>query len=323
MVDDSVPVDLAEISRHSGWVGPEKIFVSSTCYDLIDLRAELREHLLSMGLVPILSDAEDFRVETSQNSIETCLVRLRESNIVLMILDSRYGPSLGPDFGNVSATHLEYIEARKLGKPIHVFVRDRVRGAMETWKKAADKTGDFLPVKSKDAANLFPWIVQHEKLAAAVEHSNWTHTFASSVDLRAKVSVQLEREAERAFLRRGLENGTIPIPAVWAARKAVSSNSITISFRIKDQGANPVSDVVAIAEVDRAEWPSLEIERTWEITRPWNGAEVAVPITVEFGSIQGARLGLDVIVKLVVGVGLARVVFRRLRLISALTIELG
>jgi hypothetical protein len=54
----------------------KKIFISSTCYDLIDLRAEIKEYIISLGLTPILSDHPDTPFETfqDQNSIETCLI---------------------------------------------------------------------------------------------------------------------------------------------------------------------------------------------------------------------------------------------------------
>ena len=41
-----------------------RVFVSSTCYDLLDLRAEVEAHLQEMGLTPLLSDrpSSDFEV---------------------------------------------------------------------------------------------------------------------------------------------------------------------------------------------------------------------------------------------------------------------
>ena len=51
------------------------MFVSSTCYDLIDLRAELEEELRQLGLTPVMSDqpSAEFEVLPNQKSIETCL----------------------------------------------------------------------------------------------------------------------------------------------------------------------------------------------------------------------------------------------------------
>ncbi len=74
-----------------------KVFISSTCYDLIDVRCELDDFLKSLGLLPVLSDSylSDFEVQYDKNSIETCLVNVRSADIVIVILDKRYGPRLG------------------------------------------------------------------------------------------------------------------------------------------------------------------------------------------------------------------------------------
>ena len=70
-----------------------RVFISSTCYDLIDLRAELEAFFRSAGIEPIMSDSLDseFQVLQRQNSIETCLANVREADVFVIILSSRYG----------------------------------------------------------------------------------------------------------------------------------------------------------------------------------------------------------------------------------------
>ncbi|MDB5283878.1 MAG: hypothetical protein JWO06_2953, partial [Bacteroidota bacterium] len=107
----------------------KKIFVSSTCFDLIDFRAEIKEYLESTGFIPIMSDQNnsEFITLPNENSIETCLVNLRSCNIVIFALSKRYGGNLkNVGFGDYSATHLEYLEAKKHNKRILFFVRDRL-----------------------------------------------------------------------------------------------------------------------------------------------------------------------------------------------------
>ncbi len=90
----------------------KRIFISSTCYDLIDLRAELKEFIYSTDLKPVLSDHLDTEFTTfkDQNSIQTCLINLVSCKVVIIILSQRYGPSLKKaGFGDLSATHIEYL----------------------------------------------------------------------------------------------------------------------------------------------------------------------------------------------------------------------
>src|SRR5260370_30298199 len=104
-----------------------RVFICSTCYDLLDIRAELEELFRTGGIVPILSDSmsSDFQVRPDQNSIETCLANVRSCDEFVIILSARYGPSLASaGFDDISATHLEYREAVVAGKSIRMYVRE-------------------------------------------------------------------------------------------------------------------------------------------------------------------------------------------------------
>jgi hypothetical protein len=104
------------------WPG---IFISSTCYDLIDLRAELEDHIRDLGLLPVMSDrpTSEFEVDGYKDSITTCLENVRKCPTFLCILSNRYGPRLGKvGFEDVAATHLEYRAARE-HKKAHPLLR--------------------------------------------------------------------------------------------------------------------------------------------------------------------------------------------------------
>ena len=101
----------------------KKIFLSSTVYDLIDIRAEISESLRKIGFDVITSDepTSGFVVATDANSIESCLRNLEQSDEVILILSQRYGPSLkNAGYDHISATHLEYRHAVKHKKLIHL-----------------------------------------------------------------------------------------------------------------------------------------------------------------------------------------------------------
>ncbi len=92
------------------------VFVSSTCFDLVDVRSEVYEHLRGIGLNVLMSDEphSEFSVVPTLDSISTCLVNVRAADVFICILSQRYGPLLGEkNFPNISATHLEYDVARE------------------------------------------------------------------------------------------------------------------------------------------------------------------------------------------------------------------
>src|SRR2546423_8616086 len=100
-----------------------QVFISSTCRDLADLRGELRSFLETEGfLVRISEDVESgFYVDPVGDTIQSCLKNVEQSDIVVAVLDTRYGwvtPAGHARMGGLSATHAELRHARSLRKPI-------------------------------------------------------------------------------------------------------------------------------------------------------------------------------------------------------------
>ncbi|MBD3673095.1 MAG: DUF4062 domain-containing protein [Planctomycetaceae bacterium] len=191
-----------------------KIFVSSTVYDLIDIRSEVAELLRSLGLSPILSDDShsDFSPKHDANSIESCLANIAASDAVILILDQRYGPSLkNAGFEDKSATHLEYERAIELGKPIHVFVRDRLEADFSIWKKN-DKQSDLkLTWVEQEEFRLFELLSEHRKLIEGKSNSNWVDFFSSSIDLKKSIQKKFETMMRPQQLADAIAHNEFPL----------------------------------------------------------------------------------------------------------------
>ena len=188
----------------------KKVFISSTCFELLDIRAELEVLLKENGLIPILSDSitSEFGIQTGTNSIETCLVNVRECDIFLIVLSQRYGSSLQKaGFEDVSATHLEYKEAVKLKKPIFMYVRDRLDSDFSTYRKTGKADG-LNWVKEKDL-RLFELIDEHSKLTNT-ETNNWKWTYRNSVELKKRINSDLKDEFKRVIVQSKLKDNKVP-----------------------------------------------------------------------------------------------------------------
>src|ERR1017187_3611365 len=109
------------------------VFVSSTCFDLNQVRADLRQFLIDMGFDPVLSEKPAFPVNPQISPVENCLRAVRErADIFVLIIGARYG------FQNESGksiTNLEYIEAKAKGLPIYVFVLKKILDMIPVWKE--------------------------------------------------------------------------------------------------------------------------------------------------------------------------------------------
>ena len=174
-----------------------RVFISSTVYDLIDIRAELAEQLRAIGITPVLSDDKlsDFRVQHNVNSIETCLINVESCDEFLLVLDQRCGPTLEKfDYGKISATHLEYQRAIEKKIPVQVYVRDRLEADFIIWKRNKRSESVTLPWISKtEDFGLFEFLDEHTKLQANATTSNWYSTFTNSIDLKAAITKHFEK----------------------------------------------------------------------------------------------------------------------------------
>ena len=181
------------IERHA--LGPRKIvFISSTCDDLIDIRAELAEHLETKGYLAKLSeDGERFAVDPKNDTIATCLRNLESADVVVNLIDRRYGWQM-PDGESqgLSATHIEVRHAWSIGKPVLFFMRERAwhdRAAL--LRDANSGSGWVEPI---DQAARLKWLGFVDEIANSPKHvdrSNWITLFRSSVDLKKLATKRL------------------------------------------------------------------------------------------------------------------------------------
>jgi len=221
-----------------------RIFISSTCYDLIDLRSEIEEDLKGMGLEPLLSDSPacDFRVLPDQNSINSCLANVRGSDAVLVILSQRYGPLLTPFGQSISATHLEYQEAVSNKRPVHFYVRDRLMGDFDTWRGNKKSPVKLQWVKDEEDYGLFHLIEERRKQFLDPDHpNNWIKTYRTSGDLKRMIRTDIQKEASEAIFFDALRRGLIPavellMPRPTALERTGSNPRYRICLEMRNTG---------------------------------------------------------------------------------------
>ncbi len=236
-----------------------RVFVSSTCFDLVDLRSELNDHLRDLSLLPVMSDepTSDFELVASKDSIEKCLVNVRQADVLVLILSQRYGPSLqGAGFDDVSATHLEYRAATQANKRILFYVRDRTMAEYALWKSNKDAALKLKWVPQKDLG-IFAFIAEHEKLQKDGA-DNWITTFRHSMDLKAFLTVHLGRESARARLRALREAGQLPYFHVSSDGTEAAGGGKVVRAKIRIE---PRKRNISIVEAFAGNYPAQEKHR--------------------------------------------------------------
>ncbi|MCA9682003.1 MAG: DUF4062 domain-containing protein [Myxococcales bacterium] len=221
----------------------ESVFISSTVHDLVDLRSELTSFLRELGVEPLLAEHPEF-VEGGDgdaSAIEVCLRRVEDADVVIVIIDGRYGVRL-PDYGGISATELEFRHAHASGKNPRVFVRDRVMAAWSTWDRAGRVPGEYFPVRAGDSQELFGW------LARMQDDQQWISQFTSSMDLKSRVGNILSRQVERALITAGMRDGSLPIVHICVKGFSSYPESVRYGIQLLNTGRGVVFDLALEAE---------------------------------------------------------------------------
>jgi hypothetical protein len=167
--------------------GVPAVMVSSTFYDLRQIRADLAEFITDgLGYRALLSEHPSFPVDPDLETIENCRRRVEEdADILVLVVGGRYG--YVDTASAKSVTNLEYLTARAKGIPIYAFVDRSVLGLLPLWERNPD--ADFSHAVSD------PRLLDFLQQVRSVDRV-WMHEFATAQDIVGTLRPQL------AFLMR-------------------------------------------------------------------------------------------------------------------------
>lgn len=99
------------------------IFISSTIEDLHYLRDGIREVIQEIGYNPILSEYGDVGYIPHLSVVDSCYSSVHDCQLAILIIGKQYG---NITTSGKSVTHSEFLEAKKLRKPIYTLVHKEV-----------------------------------------------------------------------------------------------------------------------------------------------------------------------------------------------------
>ena len=157
------------------------VFVSSTCYDLKQVREDLKDFFEeNYGFQTMLSEFDSFPIEPCKGTFENCIENVdKAADIFVLIIGNRYGYVME---SGKSITNLEYLHAKAKGLPIYVFVDKQLYDNMKIWRS------------NKDAN--FTGVVDNPKIFEFVsgiydESKQWIYTYDSVRDIKMALKQQL------------------------------------------------------------------------------------------------------------------------------------
>lgn len=160
---------------------PPTAFISSTYYDLKQVRRDVDEALDQFGCRPLRSEQQSFPINPDLDTIRNCTTAVNlYADILVLVIGARYG--YVEPASDKSVTNLEYSAARTKGIPIYVFIDQAVLNQLPIYKQnpEADYSGIV------DNARLFDFVDEVRS-----KDRVWTFPFSECQDIAATLKVQL------------------------------------------------------------------------------------------------------------------------------------
>lgn len=198
-----------------------RIFLSSTAYDLSDLRAFTVNLLEKSGHEVLFHESPTFPARVGLHSHDQCIEAVADSDLVICLIDRRYGGKYAgariasiPDqrlsvlgatksgkrkkfevmvpASSLSITWIELITAHEKAIPVVTFARQRTLDEKET-RRRNQFLASFMPAyaEKNELFDFLDWITKQKA-------NNWIAPFHSIVDYEKKLATWM-RELERTI----------------------------------------------------------------------------------------------------------------------------
>lgn len=199
------------------------IFISSTDYNLKDLRAELARFLSELGYRPILSSSEGFPDNSPKlEPWESCIPVLENSFVMILVIDGKYGyPLPWPNSGDlfkdkeISPTHGEYLYAHKKYKRMLVFIRSEVMTYYQSYRQATkNMKGKTIEEIEETLNKTLPEYIDFKTLQFVHEVKTtkpipWIREFDDITSIKKEVQKKMLNELAEIFLVKNMHLETV------------------------------------------------------------------------------------------------------------------
>lgn len=120
-----------------------RIFVSSTCYDLQEIRFQLRNFISEFGYDSVMSEFDDIFYGYDKHVQDSCLDEISKCQLFVLVIGNNYGSFYHQEKQEVktpdSVTLREFRKALETKIPKHIFVNKYVDYDYKNYKRALDK----------------------------------------------------------------------------------------------------------------------------------------------------------------------------------------
>ena len=257
------------------------VFVSSTCYDLRQIRADLREFLERSGFVAVLSESNGFPIAPDASILDNCLRAVEQrADIFVLIIGGRHGSVT--EQGR-SITNLEFLRAKAADIPVYIFVERRVLAALPLW--ITNPNGDFTSVVDtpkvfefissiRDSGNHWVFAFNTAQDICDTLRTQFSYLFREALELRCRVyGRSTVVPSSLAHLRGELMRLLIERPRAWEylffARALEEELEKCSDLRLDWQHGVAFGDELHLSVSALGDWTQAKLS---EATRLWSNA---------------------------------------------------
>ncbi len=182
-----------------------RIFISSTFYDLKQVRSSLETFVLGLGFDPVLSEKGSIAYTPDVPLDESCYREAQSSDVFVLIIGGRYGSEVSGESTSrrkeffdryESITRKEYESAVERDIPIYILIEKSVYAEYETFKR--NRENQTIQYAYVDSVNIFTFIdyvltrprnnpVYHFELSSEIEtwlREQWAGLFRELIRTR-------------------------------------------------------------------------------------------------------------------------------------------
>ena len=152
-----------------------RVFISSTYYDLKNVRADLDRFIKEQGYEPVLNEHGNIPYGSEKKLEEYCDKEIELCDILVSIIGGRFGSeSLNKKY---SISQQELRAAIDLNKPIYIFIEKNVLAEFRTFEK--NKDAEHIKYASVDDKRIYQFIDEVQSLPVG----NPTAPFETAIDI--------------------------------------------------------------------------------------------------------------------------------------------
>jgi len=158
-----------------------RVFVSSTYYDLKQVRSDIERFINSQGYEAILNEKGHIAYGNLEKLEEYCYKEINQCDILVSIIGGRYGSSSTKEH---SVSNKELLEALNIGKQVYIFIDTAVATEFRTYQ--ANKNVQGINYQAVDDVKVYEFIEEVYNLPK----NNAIHNFSNASDISTYLKEQ-------------------------------------------------------------------------------------------------------------------------------------